>query len=44
MYGIPRGEVVSLVAAEGCALLHVEPDDRAPQEWNAYRYVVRKLA
>jgi hypothetical protein len=44
MYGIARDDVVSLVAAAGCALLHVEPDDRALPEWNAYRYFVRKLA
>lgn len=44
MYGIARDEVVSLLAAAGCALLHVDTDDRALPEWNAYRYVVRKLA
>jgi len=44
MYGIARDEVVSLVAAVGCAVLHVEPDERALPEWNAYRYFVRKLS
>jgi SAM-dependent methyltransferase len=44
MYGIDRDQVLSLLAGAGCVPLHVEADDRALPEWNAYRYFVRKLA
>ena len=40
MYGIPRDEVLAIVAAHGGSVFHVEPDERGGPEWIGYRYFV----
>ncbi len=42
MYGIPKENVMHLIEQQGCHLVHVEPDQRADQAWESYRYVVEK--
>jgi len=40
MYGIPRDEVMVIIARHGARLVYLEEDRRAGPEWVSYRYFV----
>ncbi|HEX4594674.1 MAG TPA: methyltransferase domain-containing protein [Bryobacteraceae bacterium] len=42
MYGMPKDEVVRLIAQHGGRLIHVAPDPAAEPEWKGYRYLVTR--
>ena len=44
MYGVPRSEVVRLLAAHGGRVVDVQPDTSADALWYSYRYCVTKTA
>ena len=40
MFGIPQGDVLSLVDAQGGEAFLIEPDERGGPEWEGYRYYI----
>ena len=42
MYGIPRRQVLAVVAGAGGELIQAVDDDHARPEWTGYKYFVRK--
>jgi SAM-dependent methyltransferase len=43
MYGIPKDDVVGLVARNGGYLIHAAPDPAAEPEWEGYRYLITRI-
>lgn len=43
MYGVPRGDVESVVGDGRGVIRHIEVDERCGREWVGYRYYVQKL-
>jgi SAM-dependent methyltransferase len=43
MHGMPREQVVRIIAAAGGEVVHVIDDDHAKPEWSGYKYFVRKV-
>ena len=43
MYGVPKHEVVRLVARHGGQAIHIAPDPAAEPEWEGYRYLVTRI-
>ena len=43
MYGVPKEEVVRLLARHGGRLLHVGADPAAEPEWQGYRYMAARI-
>ena len=44
MYGVPKDEVVRLLARNGGQLLHAGADPAAEPEWQGYRYMAARIA
>jgi SAM-dependent methyltransferase len=42
MYGIPRNDVLAVIASLGGETFYVENDDRGGQEWAGFRYFIRR--
>jgi SAM-dependent methyltransferase len=42
MHGVPRDEVLELIARHGCETFFIEDDERGGPEWRGYRYYVAK--
>ena len=42
MYGVPRPEVETLLAASGASTVHAQGHDVAGPDWNSVLYIVRK--
>ena len=43
MYGVPKDEVVRLLARHDGRLIHVAPDPAAEPEWAGYRYLATRI-
>jgi ubiquinone/menaquinone biosynthesis C-methylase UbiE len=43
MYGIPKDEVVRLIASHGGQITNAAPDPAAEPEWEGYRYLVTRI-